>query len=382
MSAGAATPKEIGATAFFAHSADLGSRMARVLGRSAEADRYQALFQGIRRAFVKNYVSAEAIIGGTPTGQPVMRDVTGVVSALIQNGRLAFTVKNDVLGGDPVLNKVKTLHIVYRNGDETAERVFAEDGGVELAGKDGKPLAIISAAYGYDATDLGDTQGSYALALQFGLLDEPLKSQAAKRLDALVVKNGHHPTTGFWSSVELLLALSDCGYNAEAATMLNQHEEPSWGYMAEHSTTFWEAFDANTRNLSLNHWTHSAVNEWLWRNVAGLNPDEEHPGYQSFTLHPRPTAEVSWCRASYDSIRGKIVSDWKLTGGQFELKTTIPANTTATIIIPVSDTGAVTESGQLAAQAEGVTLLRSEPGVAVYKVGSGVYQFDSVIGSK
>jgi hypothetical protein len=96
------------------------------------------------------------------------------------------------------------------------------------------------------------------------------------------------------------------------------------------NTTMWEAFNALAQNLSLNHWTHSAASEWLWRNVAGLNPEEQHPGYQSFTIRPRVTKEVSWCKASYDSIRGQIVSDWKLDGNLFTLRLTVPANTSAT----------------------------------------------------
>jgi hypothetical protein len=356
--------------------------MAQALGRKAEADQYQTLFQGIRRAFVKNYVSADGIIGGTSTGKPVMRDVTGIVRSLEKNGKLAFAVKNEVLGGDPAINQWKSLHLVYRIGNEPQEQVFAEDGAVELAGRVGQPPEIISAAYGCDASDLEDTQGSYALALQFGLLDEPLRSKAVKRLDELVVKNGHYPTTGFWSSVELLLALSSLGFNEDAADMLNQRKQPSWGYMADHGTTFWEAFDANAKNLSLNHWTHSAVSEWLWRNVAGLNPDEQHPGYQSFTIHPRPTKEVHWCQASYDSIRGHIVSAWTCDGNKFTLQITVPPNTTATIFIPASGPDVVTESAKPAAQSEGVTFLRSESGAVVYQIGSGAYRFNSLMSVK
>jgi alpha-L-rhamnosidase len=287
MSAGNATPKEIGATAFFAHSADLVSRMAQVLGRDSEAEQYRTLFQGIRQAFAKSY-----------------------------------------------------------------------------------------------GPGLGDTQGSYALALQFGLLDEPLRSQSARRLDELVIKNGHHPTTGFWSSIELLLALSNSGYDADAAEMLNQREKPSWGYMADNGTTLWEAFNANTENLSLNHWTHSAVSEWLWRNVAGLNPEEQHPGYQSFTLSPHPTREVSWCRASYDSIHGRIICNWRCDGGKFEMDTTIPANTTATVIVPAPAPDLVSESGRPAGQSEGVTLLRTGPGMVAFHVGSGSYRFSSPMSSQ
>ena len=209
--------------------------------------------------------------------------------------------------------RAKNFVSSVRRGSETEEQMFAEDSKVELRRKS-QPLEITSAAYGYDGRDLGDTQGSYALALQFGLLDEPLRSWAARRLDEWWSRTGFHPTTGFWSSVELLLALSDSGYCGSRPKWLTMRDEPSWGYMAEHNTTMWEAFNANARNLSLNHWTHSAVSEWLWRDVAGLNPDEQHPGYQSFTIHPRPTKEVSWCNASYDSIRGRIVSNWKIDG--------------------------------------------------------------------
>jgi hypothetical protein len=376
LSAGNATPKEIGATAFFAHSVDLVSRMAQVLGRKAEAEQYQALFQGIRQAFVKNYVGPHGIIGGISPRKPAMRNVTSIVRSLVKNEKLAFVVKNNVLG-DPAVNQRKKLHLAYRSGNETLDRDFTEGDMVGLTGEGGRPLEIVSATYGNDGTDPGDTQGSYALALQLGLLDEPLRSQAAARLAQLVIKHGHHPTTGFWSSIELLLALSNSGYHEDAACMLNQRNQPSWGYMVSNSTTLWEAFDANTQNLSLNHWTHSAVSEWLWRNVAGLNPDERHPGYELFTIHPRPTKEVSWCDASYDSIRGKIASHWRHEGNTFTLDVTIPANTTATVFIPASDPAMVTESGKPAAQAEGVTMVRIEPGTVIYQVGSGKYMFAS-----
>jgi alpha-L-rhamnosidase len=288
LSAGPATPKEVGATAFFAHSTDLVARMAQALGRDSDAAHYHTLFNEIRRAFAQNYIDTNGVFSGH-----------------------------------------------------------------------------------------GNTQGSYALALQFGLLDEPLKSQAVEQVDRLVVDNKFHPTTGFWSSIELLLALSANGKNDDAARMLDQQTLPSWGYMVDHGTTMWEAFDANTRNQSLNHWTHSAVNEWLWRNVAGLNPDEGDPGYESFTICPRPTSQVSWCRASYDSIRGRIVSDWRCKGDKFNLSITIPANATATVVIPTVDPETVEESGKTTVQAKGVAQLYRRPGTIAYRVGSGTYRFTS-----
>jgi hypothetical protein len=300
----------------------------------------------------------------------------------VKNGTLTLAVKNEVLGGDPAPKRVKQLHLVIRRGSAAEEQIFAENSNVELSGQNEGPWEIASATYGYDGMDLGDTQGSYALALHFGLLDEPLRSLAARRLDELVARNMFHPTTGFWSSIEMLLALSESGDEADAAKMVALHDEPSWGYMAEHNTTMWEAFNANAQNLSLNHWTHSAVSEWLWRNVAGLNPDEQYPGFQSFTIHPRPTREVSWCDASYDSIRGRIASHWKCEGNRFTLAVTIPANTTATVVIPAAAPEMVTESHRPISRANGITVLRAAPGSVECRVTSGVYRFNSTMESK
>lgn len=371
---GPGTPKEIGATALFAHSVDLLSRMAQALGRQSEADKYRALFQGIREAYVKKYVSADGIIGLGPVGKPYMKDVTGSVRSLIKNGNLTFTVKHDLFGDNAALGQLNKLHIITRNGNETIERDFAEGSTVELTAKDGKELEIVSASYGYDDTGRGDTQFSYALALQFDLFDEPLRAKAAKRLAELVAKYGYHPTTGYYS-IAVPLALSNNGYHAVATEMLNQRTKPSWGYMATQSTTLWEAFDFEAKKYDMNCWPLSAISEWFIRHIAGLNPDEQHPGYQSFTIRPRPAKEVTWCKASYHSGRGQIISDWKSEGGQFMLSVTIPANTTATVFIPTTNPEAVTESGKPASQAEGVTRLRTEPDAVVYQVGSGVYHF-------
>lgn len=64
-----AVPKEVFATAFFAHSTELVARMARVLGREAEARRYQALFEQIRAAFQREFVRPDGrITGDTQAG--------------------------------------------------------------------------------------------------------------------------------------------------------------------------------------------------------------------------------------------------------------------------------------------------------------------------
>jgi alpha-L-rhamnosidase len=285
LSAGTpATPKEVGSTAFFAHSADLVSKMAATLGHHDDAVRYRNLFEEIKRAFIEAYVTSE--------------------------GRIA-----------------------------------------------------------------NDAQGNYALALHFDLLDEPARSKSMTQLVEEIRRNDYHPTTGFWSSTELLLALSGHGDPSEASRMVNTRTMPSWGFMAENGTTFWESFDASNRNQSLCHWTHSGVGEWLWRNVAGLNPDQENPGYRSMTIRPRPTKEVSWCRARYRSVCGAIEVEWELRGREFWLDITVPVGARAKVLFPFGDEDSIREGSTPAKKASGVEFLSMSGNGPVFEVESGTYHF-------
>ncbi|MGW1211526.1 alpha-L-rhamnosidase [Streptomyces sp. NPDC002499] len=58
------TPKDVVATAYFAHSADLAARMAGELGEDADAGLYRGLFGRIRTAFQNAYVAADGRIKG------------------------------------------------------------------------------------------------------------------------------------------------------------------------------------------------------------------------------------------------------------------------------------------------------------------------------
>lgn len=58
------TPKDLLATAYFARCARLMARMARSIGREDDAHRYDALFNGIRDAFQREFVDDEARLDG------------------------------------------------------------------------------------------------------------------------------------------------------------------------------------------------------------------------------------------------------------------------------------------------------------------------------
>jgi alpha-L-rhamnosidase len=75
-------------------------------------------------------------------------------------------------------------------------------------------------------------------------------------------------------------------------------------------------------------------------------------------------------RADYESVYGKIVSDWKGTAdGPFSLHVTIPPNTSAKVYLPAIAGAHVTEDGNSVNP-------QPESGSYVLQVGSGSYDFE------
>ncbi len=288
-SKGGAVPKEVFATAFFAHSTEIVSRMAAQIDRPDQARRYHELFEQIRAAFNRRFVRP--------------------------------------------------------------------DGHIE-----------------------GGTQAGYALALNFDLLPESLRPQAAQNLVDEIRRYQVHLSTGIQTTHRAMLELSRHGHADLGWQLLTNRTFPSWLYMIDNgATTVWERWDGYVKGRgfqdagmnSFNHWALGAVGEWIWRHVAGLNPDTARPGWKHFLIAPRPGGGVTWARGHYDSIRGRIASHWTIENGHFRLQVTVPPNTTATIRVPTSDASKITESGQSARPS------RLDEGAALFEAGSGTYSFVS-----
>ena len=244
-----------------------------------------------------------------------------------------------------------------------------------------------------------DTQSAYVLALENRMFAEPDEARAAaERLAKKIVRNDSRMATGFLGTKPLLLALTVNGQTDLACRLFQSRKFPSWGYEVEQgATSVWERWDSFTKehgfdgangknNAAMNsfsHYTFGAVMQWGFQTLAGI--DTDGPGYLRIIIRPNPpspgaTGEpkpIDWVKAHYDSIHGRIASEWRTNGPDFELRTTIPANTTATIFLPAKDATSVIEGGKPLADAPGVKRLRIEPGCVVIAVESGNYQFQS-----
>lgn len=232
-----------------------------------------------------------------------------------------------------------------------------------------------------------NTQTAYAIALEFDLLPEAMRKDAAARLAADVRKFGHL-TTGFLGTPVLCQALSDYGYLDEAYLLLNRTEYPSWLYpVTIGATTIWERWDGikpdgsfqDAGMNSFNHYAYGAIGEWLYRVVAGIQIDTNQPGYKHIYIQPRPGGGLTAAKASVQSMYGKVASGWEIAGGKLILRIEVPANTTATIRVPNAKLDQVVEDGTPLGTNSEITKPRQAGDMVVLEVGSGTYTFESLV---
>ena len=221
------------------------------------------------------------------------------------------------------------------------------------------------------------SQCSNAVPLVMGLV-EPANRQAV--LDAIVQdvqERGNALTAGDVGYRYLLRALAEGGRSDVIYAMNNQSEKPGYGYQLKMgATSLTEAWNAR-RSSSQNHFMLGQIIEWFYHDLAGIGTDPTGPGFKKIIIKPQPVGDLSYVKASYNSIRGEIISDWKRKGDSFILKIKIPANTTATVYVPAKPETKVTESGAPAGKGPGVKFLRYENGCSLYEIGSGEYEFQS-----
>ena len=235
--------------------------------------------------------------------------------------------------------------------------------------------AAFQKAYIKDDGTVGTgTQTSYVVALYTKMAPEKLEPMLADKLVKDIEAHNWHLSTGFLGTPFLLFTLANHGRSDVAYRLLLNETYPSWGYMlSKGATTWWERWNGDTGDPSMNSYNHYAfgsVIAWVYRYSAGIDTDVSKPGFKEIIVHPHLDSRMSSARAEYESVYGKIVSDWKTTPeGPFSLRLEIPANTSAKVFLPTRAGSKATEDGK-------PVKTKAENGTSVVQVGSGTYNFE------
>jgi len=227
------------------------------------------------------------------------------------------------------------------------------------------------------------TQTSSILPLFFNLA--PAENRAAllaSLVNNIVKVTDGHVGTGLVGAQFLMRTLTDNGRSDLAYEIATQPTYPGWGYMvSKGATTVWELWNGDTADPAMNSGNHvmqiGDLAVWMYEYLAGIRPDPANPGFRHVLIHPYPAGDLTFVKASHESLYGKIATSWKRDGGAFTLAVSIPPNTSATVWMPAKDAASVTESGHPVAHAHGVKFLRTEGDSALFEIESGDYVFQT-----
>lgn len=182
------------------------------------------------------------------------------------------------------------------------------------------------------------TQTEIVLTIHFGLSDNP--GLLAEKLCRRIMQDGGHLTTGFLGTPYLLYALTDYGYGETAYELLLRKKYPSWLYpVTKGATTVWEHWDGIKEDGSVcspgmnsyNHYAYGSVGAWLYEGAAGINTDENYPGFERVLFTPHATNKIKRLSAQINTKYGIVASSWENEGDSVIYKMSAPVPARAVI---------------------------------------------------
>ncbi len=236
------------------------------------------------------------------------------------------------------------------------------------------------------------SQCAYLCALHFNMVDGAVRENCIKNLKAKIKENNYTLSTGFVGTGILNQTLSEVGLDDLAYSLLLQTNDPSWLYsVRQGATTIWERWNSYTLSNgfgkvtmnSFNHYAYGAVLEWMYSKMAGISPDPERPGFKHFVLCPRPDTRedselpegqerITFVKAQYDSVCGKICSEWHFENGEFVSSVEIPEGTSARVEFPLLSAKDSLEINGLVMSKEELGA-KIENGKMIFELGAGKY---------
>ena len=219
------------------------------------------------------------------------------------------------------------------------------------------------------------SQTANAMALYMNLVPAAYKEAVINNIIRDIRSRNNRITAGDIGFRYLLRVLEKEGRSDVIDAMNSRSDVPGYGYqLAKGATALTESWQA-LPVVSNNHLMLGHLMEWFYSGLAGIRQDTGSIAYKHIVIDPQPAGDVSFVNASYECPYGTINSSWKRKKNVFELRVRIPANTTATVLLPASGMEVIYEGNRSVTRRPAVRLGGMEKGRAKLQVGSGTYHF-------
>ncbi|TMN74150.1 rhamnosidase [Pseudoalteromonas sp. S1727] len=293
---GGDTHRDLIATAYYAYSADIVAKTARILGYHTDADQYEVLFNNIKRKF-RDYFFDENLLLRTNIIKPPIynngserQGPTKKISPKTTQTSYLLPLAFDLFAVEEQNQAVEQLVTLIEKSDRHLRTGFL-----------GTPLlAPVLQKFGH--SDL-----MYEI-----LFKESYPSWFYS------IKNGATTTWERWDSYSL-----EIGFNGEKMN-------------------------------SLNHYAYGAIASWFYRGMLGI--EQTQPGFKHFKVEPQFTDKLSTVNGSHPTPYGDIAVSWAITDGQLIMSLTVPKNTEARLVLPKIEDIAVIRNRSIAVSESEVLL--------------------------
>ncbi len=217
------------------------------------------------------------------------------------------------------------------------------------------------------------TQAPQAYALSLGLVPEGHQDGVLQTLlDDMYKKHDGHLTTGYPGTKSLIDALSITGRDDVLWHLTQLDGFPSWSDMLRGRTTVPEGWNGG----SFNHIVlTAAIDSWFYTSLAGIQIDEANPAFENIIIKPYIPKDLDWVSAGINTIRGEVLSSWRVKNNILTLEVSIPANTNASVQLPYKNKQTVSINSQPTNKAKGVISSEVKGNISIFKIGSGHYTF-------
>jgi alpha-L-rhamnosidase len=201
-------------------------------------------------------------------------------------------------------------------------------------------LAIQEKYFDKDGMLLHQTQTGLSLTIEFGLMPNKEKEHG-EVLQRKIEENNGYLNTGFVGSTILCPALTRTGHHKTAVDLLLNENYPSWLYSVNlGATTIWERWNSvmpdgkmNEEGMnSLNHYSYGSIVAWMYRELCGISPVIDSPGFKRAVISPKPDERLQFVKGEINTAAGKYVSSWKFDeDGRVQYEIMIPFDSTAIV---------------------------------------------------
>ena len=118
-----------------------------------------------------------------------------------------------------------------------------------------------------------------------------------------------------------------------------------------------------------------SISAWFFRWLGGIQCAPDAVAFDRILIRPQTVEGLDWVKTSHETVRGRIVSNWQITGDTCEFTITIPPTASAIVELPAKLGDIITEGGKPLSGHPEIKVGESTAELHRMEIGSGTYHF-------